>query len=797
MRKLLLLLGVFALVLPLMFLGCEGDDGSQGPQGIQGPPGPPGPGAAAQPESCGVCHSDIEATHAAMDVATATVTNVDNNASLAVTFTIDVDGVANDSFTLRRAYVHFDNVALDNVLRIQLTTFQRDTLYSTSTNNPVDVGLTESSVGGTYTVTVPTAYVFPNSTYLFQMESATSNERPVVVVTNITSPLRDLVTDTGCASCHGPYPAWQSPLQKAEPFRHYAVGGSKCQICHAQASRSIEIISRNAAGALVTTGSIAYGTNLVEYVHGIHNSHHMPPDGTYFRTTEDVAPDAEDRYSIGYPSDMRNCKVCHETPAQLAAVASAPPSYYLCMSCHNNWDGFVDHHTGAQLIDAAGTGGNSFHRDEPPTSTCGSTLGACHANPARDEAADFHIDLEASDRHYDSFFGGTDVSYDNPDNVSFEITGVTSDGTNVSFTWTAEKLGAAVDPCNDNTADGPVFSDLGAYLAYAKGDDWVNEFVGTSPGQPASARNLFTALSTTCDNNAVATTTGLVIDPDATYADKMLLAIGGKPIDRFVPGNADIFLRVPSPTYAFNMADGSPATARRDAVDTAKCLACHRGTLYQHGGDRVDNEQLCVICHDPSSGDKNNRLDRYQIVNLSAPTTVNTNATYDGLSNQTYDMRYMIHSIHGIDKRQTPWVIYRSRGIYAFVTPDTIPPTGWPLVNGEPEPSSPSTTPIYGSTNASTQTHNWTIVHYPKAPSECTACHNSGAYEAPDQTKAVALTVDPGGPDYADQSDDIVIGPTAASCTACHYTAPVLSHATQFGYATNVTKEEMLDLATP
>ena len=56
-RKSFLLLGMLALILPLMFLGC-GDDGSQGPQG---PPGPPGSSAPVVQnlESCVICHNGI------------------------------------------------------------------------------------------------------------------------------------------------------------------------------------------------------------------------------------------------------------------------------------------------------------------------------------------------------------------------------------------------------------------------------------------------------------------------------------------------------------------------------------------------------------------------------------------------------------------------------------------------------------------------------------------------------------------------------------------------------------------
>lgn len=104
---------------------------------------------------------------------------------------------------------------------------------------------------------------------------------------------------------------------------------------------------------------------------------------------------------------------------------------------------------------------------------------------------------------------------------------------------------------------------------------------------------------------------------------------------------------------------------------------------------------------------------------------------------------------------------------------------------------------IYGSTNDKTIAHNWTVVHYPRPVNDCAACHDGEeAYEAADQTKAVALTVDPGF-DYADQSDDLVIGPTAAACTACHAKATTRVHTTSppNGYKANVKKEIMIEKA--
>jgi OmcA/MtrC family decaheme c-type cytochrome len=488
------------------------------------------------------------------------------------------------------------------------------------------------------------------------------------------------------------------------------------------------------------------------------------------------------------------------------------------MSCHQNWDGFRHVHDGPNAVPPFKAGDPIFaagvnHR----TYTAATNCNACHSQDVLiDEVSDFHNDFQATDAHYDSFFRGEDISFNNPDNVLFKIIGVQKSGDNVAFTWSATKGGVAVNPCNTDNNAGPTFRSLGAYLAYAKGDDWVNENVSAtqSPGQPLGARNLFTQLSTTCVSN-VATTTGLVVAPGPkAYAKKALLAIGGKPLNQgtFPVGAASVtkqyFVRVPSPTLAFSMIDSSVPAARRNSVNSAKCNKCHRGTMYQHGGDRVDNEQMCVICHNPSASEKNVRAAGgsvgYRILNPD--NTVNTSATYDGKTAETYDLRNLLHAIHGAEKREKPIVIYRNRGIFAFAAPayrvegnsriaiEPTKPTGWPADETTKQP-------VYGSLNDNVQTHTWTTIHYPKPAKECLACHDDN-FDAPaDQTKAVALTVD-AGTSYTLQNDDLVIGPTAAACTACHESTgpagiPVQRHATyDFGYKAVVAKEVMLQKAS-
>jgi OmcA/MtrC family decaheme c-type cytochrome len=779
MKSLARLLILAIVVATLGLFGCSGDDGDDGNDGA--------PGKSAyeiavdngytgteqewlasvtpqvDPESCAVCHNSIEETHAVTyqvepnEAVTAKVTSATYTAGVDVKININVqvDGVNDNGFTsISGAYRHYNNGT--DFIRASISSGDRAVV---------------SNGGGNYTVTITGTNVAASSSYLITLRNTDGAYATVVAQdpSNGGTPIRDIASNDGCVSCHGTY-VFDGGHHGANPPLE------ACVVCHVR-DNTANFNSENPDGTYTAVAS-EKGMRLTLYVHGVHNSHNMP-GGMYVRSISSTTGLPSSTFSVGYPSDMGNCSVCH-TGDRLETVVSYPVSYSLCMSCHVNWDGFVDHDGNA--IFAA----DNFHRGAAVDTDCM----ACHGVISTlDEVADFHNSFEGTDAHYDSFYRGEDISFANSNEVGFAITGVTSDGSNVSFTWTASKLGAPVDPCNTNVATGPTFQALGAYLAYAKGDDWVNEGVSTTPGQPAGSKNLFTSLATTCAAN-VATTTGLVLDPDTTYAQKVLLAIGGKPLDQdnFVIGSAatakSYFVRVPSPTYAFSPTDGSAVAARRDAVDTEKCTSCHRGTLYQHGGDRVDNEQLCVICHNPSSGEKNNRLDRYQIVNEDG--TVNTDATYDGKNDETYDMRVLLHAIHGVEKRDKPIVIYRSRGVYAFATADAEQPTGWPADGMT----------IYGSTNDSKIAHNWTVVHYPRSPRECAACHNDEAYEVPDQSKAVALTVDPGA-DYSDQSDDIVIGPTAAACTACHATVPVMVHATSsFGYKANVTKDVMLEKAS-
>jgi hypothetical protein len=96
-------------------------------------------------------------------------------------------------------------------------------------------------------------------------------------------------------------------------------------------------------------------------------------------------------------------------------------------------------------------------------------------------------------------------------------------------------------------------------------------------------------------------------------------------------------------------------------ADIARCSTCHEGSMYQHGGNRVDSIDLCEMCHNPAANEKNNRTDVFG---------VNSAAAYDQKVGESYDLRYMVHAIHSAGETGMPLVYYRTNGIYFFGSKD-------------------------------------------------------------------------------------------------------------------------------
>jgi hypothetical protein len=376
---------------------------------------------------------------------------------------------------------------------------------------------------------------------------------------------------------------------------------------------------------------------------------------------------------------------------------------------------------------------------------------------------------------------GEDTSVTEGAKFDVQITGVADDGTNLTITWQADYDGAGVNPCNATVGPGaPVFflpgggggGNWSVIRNYAQGEDYILGTSADSAGQPVSTPNL-DATNTTCAGN-VATTVFPVEATDAMYGR---VGLQGKPaVVSIDPNDADGLMRVraKSATYDYVVGVGGPAPARRAVVDTGLCLSCHVGSLYQHGGNRVDNVDLCYICHNPAANDQYVRVDEF---------SVDASEAYDGRAGQSFGIKEMVHGVHpsgtaaygDSDGAQVPLVIYRGRGIYAWAEDESKMnnwPTGANCTQADGDTGANYFT-VVGSDPAAgsdpCQPHNFHKPTYPRGLYDCAACHTAEFVNLlPDASKAMATTVDTGVPPFGNQLNDVLEGVQSSSCMTCH-----------------------------
>jgi OmcA/MtrC family decaheme c-type cytochrome len=720
-------------------------------------------------ESCAVCHgtnslaevTEVHALPAEVDVTNVVPAVVDDD--LTFTFNVTADGVA---LTDLNAIV-LGRDGSQSAYRFDGTL--QDVLSTDGDDVGPDVATPATLAGGTggnYTLTIEGGAIYANANnrYLVRIQNP-AGTRAMVVADYPASPHNDVVDSGACANCHG--------LNANGRWIHgsgydYPLKAENCTVCHN---------AENSAGENVPYVMVG---------HSIHNSHNMP--GGEF---ELVLGNRTYNWETTYPTYMTNCSVCHGTGEGLAAANAMPPSYTGCTSCHGSMESF-------------GFEAGSFHLnivdDSLPCTTC-------HVAPVLPATvADFHNGLETE--RVGIIWDGVDTSVEEGKRFAWQIDSIVDDGTNLKISWSVTYDNVAVDPCNATVAEGaPGFfaapswdGSMGMLRSYVQGDDYVLG-KGAAPGQ-ANTTNLSTT-NTVCDGT-VATTT-IAVDADVPAGTRGVVAMVGKPTVLLPPGFADslhaadwadpvtgeqytyMYVRVPTPVEEWIVGSSgivAKEDQRRGIADTGACLKCHVGSLYQHGNTRVDNVTMCVICHNSASSEQNNR-------NLMG---VDATEAYDGKVGQTYEFKSMLHALHSVDNgllnpAKKPFVIYRTRGIYAWA-PEGVTPPNWPATSDP--------TLVFGGDPAvpeATQAHNLHHPTYPRAANDCAACHKAGFGTMVDQTKGVATTLDAGVCEancgtrsavWRGQLDDTLQGANTAACTSCHKDAPSTGHANANGWVPTV-----------
>ncbi|TCK59355.1 multiheme c-type cytochrome [Seleniivibrio woodruffii] len=518
------------------------------------------------------------------------------------------------------------------------------------------------------------------------------------------------------------------------------------------------------------TNQPAYVSNsrssLVGRVHGVHASamyeSGKDTDGNALKGYPD-----EDGFNIGFPSNMSECSVCHTTADQLAnATDNSKFRLSLCVTCHGStpWETIPMNDTLKSIHSSYTVAAND------------NVCVTCHTGAAGAIAPTSLEDIHAGNLH------NMEVSLGK--NIAYEIQSVTITGNTGKVTWRAYNTNTSTNydvlkrttAANDAVFVGtsPSSADAArAFQSYATsmvigfytGDDLTNQGITSQGGQPTLNVAVGSGNTSEVGTTDVFETTFTI--PATVTATKGIVAIQGVPV--VWSGGTGYLAIVDSVTKNFNR-DNSAATARRSAVDINLCLNCHTDFLG-HGHNRINNIELCVTCHNANATDKSPRT------TLAAQ---GYNVTADGKTEESYDLKVMLHNIHSATDTDTAYMVYRTRGIYSF----------------RGESAQPANFGVGGTASMWQDVQ----VHYPRAITSCTACHPAGTFNVADQTKAVAVTVEQGA-NLASHADDTVIGPNAAACTSCHKgnisdAAAIRAHATTFGYKTNKsTKNEILQLA--
>jgi OmcA/MtrC family decaheme c-type cytochrome len=475
---------------------------------------------------------------------------------------------------------------------------------------------------------------------------------------------------------------------------------------------------------------------------------------------------------------MNNCSVCHSEAAELTAANSMTVTPENCFSCHGSF--FFNDTATTEIYTSLHVG---------VTTGCGTTCHTVAGAPGASLLVVTDAHNGATTERSGVIWEGEDLSVTEGALIDWQITGVADDGTNLTITWTASYNGTGVDPCNatagvgtplffaDEDADGDSLGNLSILRNYAQGEDFI---LGTEPeeaGQPGSSPGV-TNDNTTCAAN-VATTVVPVETTDATYGR---VAIQGKPrLPSPDPDDTDglMQVRAKTPTFDWVVGTGGAAPERRTVVDTGLCLNCHVGSLYQHGGNRVDNVDMCMLCHNVAANDEYVRVDNFGGVVASE--------SYDGRAGQAFGMKEMAHGIHPAGATGNPIVIYRGRGIYAWATSEDQL-RNWPTednctrTNGSPGRTVVGSDPAT-ATSDTCQPHTFHAPTYPRALNDCAACHPATFTGIlPDATKAMATTVEAGAPPFGDQVNDVLQGVQTTSCVSCHADSAARSHAWQNGF---------------
>ena len=527
--------------------------------------------------------------------------------------------------------------------------------------------------------------------------------------------------------------------QDATPDSYKIVANVSCNECHEKFGfHGGDRVSVDYCVTCHNPGSTdANSTNTVDFkvmIHKIHSGENNPEveaGGEYaiwgFRNTK------HDYSDVLYPQDTVNCIKCHdgtdpETPE--GDNWKNEPSEAACGSCHEAPPNFADL-TAAEIEEAHVTPNSTPNNPDLPP--------------------------------------GVPV-------IEYVLNSATVDGNNQAvITFKILRDGVPLDLFNldEDLADPGRWPDF--LLAYALPQDGIAtpaEYnnLGEDSAQPLTVdleqlgpdNNDDGTMVDNGDGTFTATTGGTTFPAPAGAfpAGATLRAVGLQgyfQVDTDSDGDDDYSLHTPSAVIAVDGDD-----VRREVVDNTSCASCHEW-FEGHGGNRVFNMNICVMCHVPNLSSSGR--------GILTPNDANEDAYgSDPLlyPEATNNLKDMIHGIHGAETRTTDYEFVRG--------------------------------------GFRQNPYNFSDVVFPAGANDCLRCHKSESFEVPlddntllttDRTTGVADGNDPdrdavlAARASVPNDTDFVITPTGAACYACHDSADAKAHMEQNGAAINDNRSDV------
>jgi len=510
-----------------------------------------------------------------------------------------------------------------------------------------------------------------------------------------------------------------------------------CVVCHTDQRKIGRTNSASTGGVFTGTTYIADGEVQGDFaimVHKIHMGNRLTKTGYDY---------AGVKYNdIGYSmiDGQINCLKCHvkSDAAPQGDNWKAKPSRAACGSCHDN----INFATGANS--KAGGAVHIIQTSDANCSTCHTTANITEMHASENNTPNKTM-LKAGLVNFTYEIKNVSVSTDNQPVVTFRIL----------------KDGAAISLPLTGFTGGPSF-----LVSYALPQDGITPVdynnLGKSAAQPASV-----SLA-----NLISGAQGTLTGPDASGYYTATIN-GASNAARFPVGAT---LRAVALQGYFTQAAGTNGiasatarhtisvvkavtgdTVRRTVVDSAKCAKCHEW-FEGHGGNRVYEMQVCVMCHNPnlsSSGRGANvaNLSATEAAKLAAAGYSTTDPS--GWPEASNNFKDLIHGIHAGSKRAAdgaPYRFVRDRG----------------------------TSGVYY--------YDWSKVTFPGILKNCESCHVAGTYSGtPANTlRSTQNTKDAGGlfTKTVPNTTDVMLPGFTSACITCHASANAGAHSVSMGGTT-------------